>query len=213
MSNDVGKGSKTPEPTASFDYVVGLYLLFIAAGMAKMLDGAASLVEHRASHHLCLAHVLVTLLVGMQLMQNAWASFTNRVIKRWRIGTFLLVCSTPCFYFLIASMLFPETETKAGDFSAIYARNVGCMVTLAILAQITSFFMVHTVLESSPARRRQDRIRLAAVGLLALLYVPYPAHALWHNGVLLLLCLAMFGYVFAGPNDLEAQETSPKGKK
>lgn len=175
----------------AFDYIVGLQLIIVAIGITKIFEGLSWINEHRNHCVTYWIHTLGSALIGLLLLQYAWASFFDYKVLRWTFGDFLLQCTTPLIYLFVADLLFPNDAPKDCNFYAVYTHRIKLIAGLVMLAQVVNSILDIRYHPGEAFETTKHLIRGGVVVILGGLFAPLPRFKWLHGTILVLLFSAL----------------------
>ena len=179
----------------SFNYIIGLQLLFVAAGIRKISDGFGWIIQHRRTCKTYWVHTLGAILIALLLLQFAWSSFYDYTIPEWSFGVFLLSCATPLIYLFSSHLLFPTDIAPDHYLWHTYRSQIRLVAGLVIVAQIINTLLGHLLHSTQAYLGSRDIIRLVVSIALSGLFLPIPKYEILHK--IVFVCLLLAFLVFA----------------
>ena len=111
----VGKSAPSPYPDrmSIFEFIMTLQSIIVGLAAAEVLTGIAGVIRKRHTRPPSALHTALALGILLSIIQLWWESWSLRVIEEWSVPMLLLFMTTPTLIFVLAHMIFPESEDEA----------------------------------------------------------------------------------------------------
>ena len=102
-----------------FEFIMVILSIIVGLGIAELLNGVASAIQHRHTVKVYWVHALLTVAIFLALVQQFWEAWGLRNVEGWTFLALLQMLGFPICLYLCASLLFPD-PIEGGDLEAHY---------------------------------------------------------------------------------------------
>lgn len=95
-----------------FEFLMILLSIIVGLGITEILSGVARSMKMHGMRAFSWTHGAAAAAVFLGLLQTFWESWGLRSIETWSFPAMLLMLGSPICLFLIAHVLFPESESR-----------------------------------------------------------------------------------------------------
>jgi hypothetical protein len=121
-----------------FEFLMVLVSIIIGLGLTEVLTGVAGLLRARGTIRYYWVHGVLTTVIFVALLQQWWETWGLRDAPQWSFAAVVLMLVGPISLFLIAHLLFPQTEADVEQYYFGPMRPVWLLGAIAIVGA-TSF--------------------------------------------------------------------------
>jgi hypothetical protein len=121
-----------------FEFLMVLVSIIIGLGLTEVLTGVAGLLRARGTIRYYWVHGVLTTVIFVALLQQWWETWGLRDAPQWSFAAVVLMLVGPISLFLIAHLLFPQTEADVEQYYFGPMRPVWLLGAIAIVGS-TSF--------------------------------------------------------------------------
>ena len=107
----------------SFEYLVALFSVVAALGLARALSGTAKLVQLRFEVSVSWIHLLWAANIVVWLVMFWWFSFALSEVKLWNAPLLFFVLTYGALIYFLLALLFPDRIPPGTDLFDYLARN------------------------------------------------------------------------------------------
>lgn len=97
-----------------FEFLMILLSLIVGLGVTEILSGVARYLKKNGGRRIPWIHGIATMAVFVALLQTFWESWGLRTVETWSFPAMLLMLGSPICLYLMAYILFPEPNERAG---------------------------------------------------------------------------------------------------
>ena len=93
-----------------FEFLMILLSLIVGFGLAEILSGVARRLKREGIRGLSWLHGTMSLIIFIALLQTFWEAWGLRSIATWSFPAMLLMLGSPVLLFIIAHIIYPESD-------------------------------------------------------------------------------------------------------
>ncbi|QCI63839.1 hypothetical protein [Phreatobacter stygius] len=153
----------TATPSELFTHVRIVLGMVIGVGIARILTGIASFIQHPGRNRVSSLHMLWVASTLIELVLFWWWEFALARIAHWNFAAYLFLISYAVVLFLLAALLFPDNIAEYGGYEDFFIKRRRWFFSL--LAVTFAFDVVDTIIKGAEHWNRLSTEYLVQVPL------------------------------------------------
>lgn len=154
---------ETAAPSEIFPHVRIVLGMVIGLGIARILTGVASFIQHPGRNRVSVLHMFWAASILIELVLFWWWEFGLSRISYWSFSVFLFLISYAVVLFLLAALLFPDNISEYGGYEDFFIKRRRWF--FALLAATFVFDVVDTLIKGPEHWNRLSAEHLVQVPL------------------------------------------------